>query len=119
MGKRRGTGKIKSKGAKFPGHPAMSSLRGMTTWVCLSILNFELQVFKEIQTRVKKSTLNLSASVSHVEIAIINLNPRDSFAHASGLSLCACLSNGGCLGSICFYYKGKLTVESYLLLNSS
>ena len=65
----------------------------MTTWVCLSILNFELQVFKEIQTRVKKSTLNLSASVSHVEIAIINLNPRDSFAHASGLSLCACLSN--------------------------
>ena len=113
MGKRRGTGKIKSKGAKFPGHPAMSSLRGMTTWVCLSILNFELQVFKEIQTRVKKSTLNLSASVSHVETAIINWNPRDSFAHASGVSLCACLSNGGCLGSICFYYKGKLTVESY------
>lgn len=75
-GKRRGIGKRKSKGAKFPGHPAMCSLSGMTTWVCLDSLNFGLQVFKEIQTRVKKSTLNLSSSVSHIEIAIINLNQR-------------------------------------------
>lgn len=119
MGKRRGTGKIKSKGAKFPGHPAMSSFRGMTTWICLGIFNLGLQVFKEIQTKVKKSTVNLSASVSHVEIAIINLNPRDSFAHASGLSLCACLSNSVVVWDpSLFAIKGN-TVDSCLLLNSS